>query len=82
MGSVTPTQLNLREWTVAASAPIVKTLAFNSLTGGFECGLSLSPNLSVTSLTTSQNVTANEIVYAGLRLQTNEISAKTKTAIL
>ena len=82
MGNVTAAQLNLREWTVAASAPIVKTLAFNPLTGGFECGLSLSPNLSVTSLTTSQNVTASNIVYAGVRVQTNEITANGANEVL
>ena len=46
MGNITPSQLNLREWTVAASAPLVKTLTFNATTGGFLCGLSLSAQIS------------------------------------
>ena len=61
MSSATTEQLALREYAISASAPIVKALTFNASTGGYLCGLSLSPDVSLTSLTASDNMSAQFI---------------------
>ena len=49
VSSATAAELAQREWTISSSASIVKTLTLNTLTGGYLCGLSLSPDVSVTT---------------------------------